>query len=107
MKGCYKAAANSTLPPVQVTLEQIMAEQVDLYHQVPPPRDNIPIPVDNFQVDDLVPMDGEIEGAVRRLRSNRSGGPSRMRGEHLRGWMWEARKAEAAASVAVEKAGDT
>ena len=45
----------------------------------------------------MVPTEGEIEGAVKYLRKNRSGGPSRMRSEHLKGWLaasnWRKREA--------------
>ena len=41
-------------------------------------------------------MEEDIEWVVKRLRTNRSGNPSRMRAEHLRWWIWEARKAEEA-----------
>ena len=33
---------------------------------------------------------------VRRLRGHLSGGPSRMRAEHLREWLWEQRAGEVA-----------
>ena len=45
-------------------------------------------------VDDSVPEEGEIEWAVKRLRNNHSGGPSRMRTEHIKGWLTEAQRAE-------------
>ena len=47
-------------------------------------------------------MDDEIELAVKRLRNNRSGGPLGMRAEHLKGWLAEPRKEEAAAEEAKE-----
>ena len=51
-------------------------------------------------MEELVPTEDRIEWSVRRLRSNRSGGPSGTRLEHLRGWLRETRKAEAAAEAA-------
>ena len=42
--------------PTQITLERIMEERVMLYRNIPPPGKNIPISVDPFPVDDLVPM---------------------------------------------------
>ena len=47
-----------------------------------------------FEVEDKVPEEGEIEWAVKRLRNNRSGGPLRMRAEHLKGWLAAARRRE-------------
>ena len=39
--------------------------------------------VEPFEVEDRVPDEGEIEWAVKRLRNNRTGGPSRMRATAL------------------------
>ena len=47
-----------------------------------------------FMVDNLVPEEGESEWAVKRLCSNRYGGPSQMRVEHIKGWLVAARRAE-------------
>ena len=49
--------------------------------------------IEPFEVEDLVPEEEEIEWAVKRLRNNRSGGPSRMRAEHIKGWLTAARRA--------------
>ena len=35
LKGWYKAAVNRSPPPSRATLEQIMAERVDLYSYIP------------------------------------------------------------------------
>ena len=83
MKGWYKAAVDRTLPPSRVTLYQITAERVDLYRQVQPSEENIPISVDPFEVEDLVPTEDKIEFLVWRLRGNCSWVPSGMRAEHL------------------------
>ena len=42
----------------------------------------MPVPVYN-----LVPIEDEIEEAVKNLRRKRSGGASGMRDEHLKGWL--------------------
>ena len=54
-------------------------------------------------MDESVPIEYDIEWAVRRLKYNRSGGTSRMMTENLHLWLWKDHKAEAAAS---EEAGD-
>ena len=41
----------------------------------------------------MVPTGDDIEWAVQRMRSNRSGGPSGIRTEHLQQWLREAQKA--------------
>ena len=50
--------------------------------------------IERFEVEDKVPDKGGNEWAVKRLRNNRSGGPSRMRAEHLKGWLAAARREE-------------
>ena len=84
MKGWYRAAANRGPSPAQATLERITAERVELYSQVPSPGENIP--------DDSVPTEDEIAEAIMKLSRNRSGGPSRIRAEHLKGWLAEAKR---------------
>ena len=92
MKGWYKIMAGRAVPPAQLTLDRITAERVALHHHIPPPGENIPVSVDPFPLDELVPMEDNIEWAVRRIRDNRSGGPSIIRVEHLQQWLWEAQK---------------
>ena len=93
MKGWYKIMAGRTLPPARLTIERITEERVALHHHIPPPGENIPVSVDPFPLDDLVPMEDDIEWAVRRMRDNFSGGPSRIRAGNLQQWLWEAQKA--------------
>ena len=74
-------------PPARATLERITAEQTELYRQVPPPGENIPVTVEPAIIDDSVPTEYEIAAAVKNLRRNRSGGPPRIRAEHIKGWI--------------------
>ena len=66
---------------------------MDLYSYVPPLGANIPIYMEPFLVDDLVPTEDEIEWAVKGLQNHCSGGPSGIRAEHLKRWLAAARKA--------------
>ena len=84
-----------TPPPAQVNLERITVEQVDLYHHVQPLRENVPISIEPFQVEDSVSSEGKIEWVVWRLQKNRSGVPLGMRVEHRKGLIEEALKEEA------------
>ena len=68
IKGWYKAGVDRDPPTAGVTLERIMAERVDLYSYVPSPGTNIPISVKPVPVDDSVPTEDEIKGAVKNLR---------------------------------------
>ena len=65
MKGFYKATVDRASPPAHITLKQMMAESVDLYFQVSPLGENIPVSVEPFQVEYLVPTEDKIEGVVR------------------------------------------
>ena len=58
IQGWYKAVVGRAPPPARVTLERIMAERVALYSRVPPPRDNIPVSIEPFEVKDSVPEEG-------------------------------------------------
>ena len=58
-----------------------------------------------------VPTEDEVEAAVKKLRRNRSGGPSRIRAEHVKGWLAAARRGgmaeeEGKAKTATEKEGE-
>ena len=75
LKGWYNAAVDHALPPAQATLKRITVERVNLYRYVPSPGTNIPISVKPVPVDDLIHTEAEIEGAVKHLWRNRSGGP--------------------------------
>ena len=38
------------------------------------PGDTIPVTIEPFEVEDGVPLEAEVEWAVKRLRNNRAGG---------------------------------
>ena len=65
-----------------------------LYSRVPPPGDSIPVEIEPCEVEDGVPDEGEIKWAVKNLRNNRAGGPSRMRAEDIKGWLAVAQRGE-------------
>ena len=48
-------------------------------------------------------MEDKIEDAVKKLRRNRSGGPSGMRAEHLQGWLAAANRGKLAEEKGEEK----
>ena len=45
-------------------------------------------------MEDGVPTEAETEWAVKRLQNNRTGGPSRMQAEDLKGWLAAAKRGE-------------
>ena len=67
MKGWYKAAADHAPSPARLTLENITEDQFKLYRRVPLTGEDIPIFVEPFQVEDLVPTEEEIDWEVQRL----------------------------------------
>ena len=76
-----------SLPPARVTLEQLTAERVELYHAVPPPGEKILTSVMPKNIHDSVPTEEEVKWSVWRLRGHRSVGHSRMRAKHLPEWL--------------------
>ena len=73
MKGWYLAAIDCVPPPTWVTLERIMAYRVALYRNVPPLGENIPVSVEPFPVDNLVPTEDEIKWTATQLQNHCSG----------------------------------
>ena len=53
--------------------------------------------VDPLPVEESVTTEGDIKWAVKRIKNHRSRGPSGMPADHLKEWLVEARKEEAAA----------
>ena len=74
-------------------------------HPDTPPGDNIPVTIQTFAVEDGVPTEAEIEWAVKRLRNNRAGGPSRMWAEDMKGWIAAARRGEKERDTATKDGG--
>ena len=63
----------------------------------------IPISVKPVPVDDSVPMEDKIKEAAKHLRTNRSGGASGIRDEHLKGWIAASNRGKMAAEKVKEK----
>ena len=76
------------LPPARITLELITEERVELYCAITSLRDKIFTSMTPAHVDDSVPIEEEVEWAVRRLWMHRSGGLSQMCTKHLQEWLW-------------------
>ena len=55
MQGEYKTFSNLPRPPAYIKLSQITTERVELYRQVPPHGEIIPIEADPFLIDDSIP----------------------------------------------------
>ena len=107
LQGWYQAAVNRAPPPARVTLERIKVERLDLYIYVPTLGANITISVETFLLDDSVPTEDDIEWTVKQLQNHRFRGLSRMRDEHLKGWLAAARKKDKEEATAGEETADS
>ena len=87
MREWYRAAVDCTPTPARVALATMTVERGELYRNVPPPGDPIPVREIPFLVDDYIPGYEDTAWAVRRLRLNRMGSPPRMQAKHLRQWL--------------------
>ena len=74
-------------PPARINIVQINVVRVELYLQVPPPGDKIPVKTYPFAINDNILLMDKIEWSVCCLRCHRSGGTSNIRAEHLQYWL--------------------
>ena len=86
LKAWYRHAERAP-KPARVDLQRITETWGTLYEQQDPPGDPVPVLVAPFDVRDDVPNADEIAAAVRRLRSGRAPGPSKMRPDHFKEWL--------------------
>jgi len=93
-KAWYSHAGDRPVAPSKADLQQVSEEYRDLYRKVDPPGDPIPILVAPFDICDDVPQEAEIEEAVKRCKSGKAPGPTGMRAEDLKAWLYAARRQE-------------
>ena len=77
-----------------------------LLHRTPPPPplgETIPTSVPTSPVDNYVPIEEEVDWAVRRLWGHKLGEPSKMRKDHLWEWTRKHRATEATAEAETEE----
>ncbi len=87
IKGWYRSVEDRPPKPNYQRMEALTQERIDLHSAQPPPGDPIFINVDPFDVNDDIPMDGEIRAGVKSLWNGRAGGLGGMRAEHLKQWL--------------------
>ena len=78
--------------PSRLTINRITASRVTIYRHIPPPGRTIPVEVTPFPIKDSITEEAKVAEVVKRIRLNRSGGPSGTQVEHLRQWLWEAKR---------------
>ena len=91
LKGWYRDASDRAPPPARATIEKVTQERVDLCSRRDPVGEPIEVVLEApFDIIDDIPDLAEISAAASGLRTNRAGGPSGMRGEHLKTWIAQA-----------------
>ena len=87
MRGWYKDTLDRPPPPTRVAISTMTAESVDLYQNVLPSGQPIPMGVQPFPMENSIPEDKESAWAVHRFCRKYLGSPLEMRAEHLRQWL--------------------
>jgi hypothetical protein len=89
LKGWYREASETQARPCFQTMDRQTVERVKLYRRRNSP--GLPIVVGHAEmrptIRDEIPDEEEIRVAVAELTNGRSAGVSRMRAEHLKGWL--------------------
>ena len=93
VRNWYQSASNRPPPPSREDLKKVTDDRINLYTKDLPPE-TLPILVAPFDIDDVVPDVDEIAEAVRRLRNGKAPGPSKVRAEKLKEWLFEATRQE-------------
>ena len=78
---------SSPPPPAHVDIKWMSEERAELYRIHPTPGRSTLVALDLLPVNDSLPEDDKVDGAVCHIRLERSGGPSGMKTEHLWSWM--------------------
>eukprot|EP00957_Ditylum_brightwellii_P103699 7900277-Ditylum_brightwellii.AAC.1 len=87
LKGWYHAVEDRPPTPCRKSMATQTREREELYREVPPPGDLIPINVDTFEIRDKAPDDAELRAVVTEMRNGRAGGASTIRAEDLKAWL--------------------
>jgi hypothetical protein len=69
------------------TMERQTSERVDLYARGGSPGYPLPINIERIEINDDVPLDGEIWLAAGELSNGQAAGTSGMRAEHIKEWL--------------------
>jgi len=81
--------------PSRADIQQVSDEYRDLYQQVAPPGDPVPVLVSPFNINDEILTEDEIEAAVKGLQAGKALGPTGMRADDLKAWLFAAHRKEA------------
>ncbi len=97
LKGWYRLAEDQSPPACPETMVKQTAKQVELYAKVTPMGAPLLFNFHYFAVPDGVPTNNEVHKVVRGLQNGQVGGATRMKAEHLKGWLDTIQRKERAA----------
>ena len=80
-------ASDRAPKPCYDSMRKQTKERVDLYKKVVPQGDPIPINVEPFDIEDLVPEDTKLRGVATGLGNSRPEGSGGIRAEHIKVWL--------------------
>ena len=103
LKDWYATASDRAPKPCYESMAKQTKEREELYTEIPPPGDSIPIHVEPFDLNDEVPEEVEIRAVVAKMRNGRAGGSGGIRAEHIKDWLRGMKEEEIEGR---EKAGD-
>ena len=86
----YSQALGGKAKPSREHVDRIATKRAEIYRCRPPEGLRVPILVTPVAVEDRILEEAEVAQAVQGLKRVRSYGPSVMREEDLKGWLWEA-----------------
>ena len=92
IRAWYRHAGDRPPKPSRQDLQQVTDERVALYTRDEPTGPPIPVAVNPSDISDDVPTEDEIANAVRRLKRGKAPGPSKMRADHVKDWLKDARR---------------
>jgi len=92
LKGWYRSTSETQARPCHQTMERQTDEQVELYAERDACGAEFPENGTPFAIDDNPPSEGKLRTAVSQLSHGRCGGASGIRAEHIKAWLYGAKK---------------
>ena len=84
LKEWHATASDKAPKPCYDSMKKQTQERVDRYQKVSPPGDLIPINVELFDTEDLVPEDTKLREVVAGLRNGRVGDSRGIKAKHIK-----------------------
>jgi hypothetical protein len=97
LKGWYRWVEDQPLPACPDTMVKHTAKRVELYARAPPMGAALPYNFPHFEISNNMPTNSEMRTVVRGLKNGQITGATKMRAEHIKGWLNEIQRKEKAA----------